>query len=155
MSTITPNTNADNIIAGENTGTFVTTKPVIGYKKIECSSQWSLFGLVNFGKIKNNFFVAQVTIPKDETIIRPLRQYSAFSEDYPEPSNKLRTTGFNLDKIFHDSFTSINKCHSLHDSKYEYTLGAMHKPDKFDSNEHYTCTNGLHFFTDKKNAEEY
>jgi len=150
-------TNAENILKGDEAGTFVTTNPVIGYKKIECSSQWSLFGLVNFGRIKDRKFVAQVTIPKDETIIRSLERYSAPYNDYDskEPSDKLRTTSFDLDKIFHNPLLSINKCHSIYEPNYEYTPGASHKPDKFDTEEHYTCTNGLHFFTQKSKAEDY
>jgi len=153
MST-TP-TNADNIMKGETSGTFVTTQPITGYKKIECSSQWSLFGLVNFGKMKDRDFVAQVTIPKGETIIRPVESYASFIDEWTEPSDKLRTTGLNLDQIFYGPFTSINKCRSKYQKNYEYKPGAMHRPDKFDFKKYYTCTNGLHFFTDKNEAERY
>jgi len=95
--------------------------------------------------MKDRNFLAQVTVPQGEIIIRPLEQFSQFDDDV-EPSTKLRTTGFSLDQIFHGPFTSINKCHSIYEPNYEYTLDTLHKPDKFDSNEHDTCTSGVIFF---------
>lgn len=45
--------------------------------------------------------------------------------------------------------------YSLHDNKFEYKEGMEVIPDKFDERDKFACSNGIHFFKDKKDAIEY
>ncbi len=47
------------------------------------------------------------------------------------------------------------KMYSTHDSKCEYAVGAVVKPDKYDDDIRVECTSGIHFFITRKEAEEY
>ena len=44
---------------------------------------------------------------------------------------------------------------SIHDGKTKYEVGQIVQADKFDPNPAVECTNGIHFFITKKEAEEY
>ena len=44
---------------------------------------------------------------------------------------------------------------SQHDSSFKYKKGEIVRPDKFDENPLIECSNGIHFFLTKKEAENY
>ena len=44
---------------------------------------------------------------------------------------------------------------SKHDRKTEYRVGAIVYPDKYDPDIRVECTNGIHFFLTREEAEEY
>ena len=44
---------------------------------------------------------------------------------------------------------------SKHDNKTEYRAGMMIKPDKFDENWQQECSNGVHFFITRIEAENH
>ena len=44
---------------------------------------------------------------------------------------------------------------STHDMETEYRVGEIVRPDKYDGDIRIECTNGIHFFMTRKEAEEY
>jgi hypothetical protein len=49
--------------------------------------------------------------------------------------------------------TTVGK--GIHDPKVEYRVGRLVRSDKFDDDIRLECTNGIHFFVTRKEAEEY
>ena len=49
----------------------------------------------------------------------------------------------------------VEKGFSLHESGFEYKVGEMVYPDRFDDNRWDECSNGIHFFITKQEAIDY
>ena len=49
----------------------------------------------------------------------------------------------------------VRKCTSTYDPEFVYQAGKTVVPDKYDPDIRIECTNGIHFFITRKEAEEY
>ena len=51
--------------------------------------------------------------------------------------------------------SGASEANSTHDSEFVYRVGEIVRPDKYDDDIRIECTNGIHFFITRKEAEEY
>ena len=68
---------------------------------------------------------------------------------------KCRVSKVKVKSIVDVNGTPIDVGHDRHTGNLEYRVGMWIKPDKFDDDVRLECTNGIHVFITKKEAEEY
>ena len=163
MTTFKPKISTEQELrSGNEFGIHKVQQPITGYKKIQCDCPRSnFFAWLNDGKTINP--IAELEIPTNATIIRPLvTTKSSFSAPESHISTKLRTDVAITKKIkpvslFALMFNPSNcRCYSLIDNNYEYSVGKEQKPIKdFDDDVSTGCTSGIHFFLEKREAENY
>ena len=171
MATDSPKLNEQELINGKHYGAYHVQNPITGYKKIICKQKTMGFSdlfLKYVQKIdeKPEFdAIAQLEIPKNAIIIRPLvgRYDLGPDTDYTYISTKLRTDRVLIKKIeavYSDDALRYDmkkcECYSDHNNKYKYHVGKEQKPKKdFDNNVFKECTSGIHFYLEKARASEY
>ena len=73
-------------------------------------------------------------------------------------ASKCRTSEAQVLQILkkeNDEWVEIEKGISRYDSKFVYEVGKTVKVDNFDENRWNECSAGIHFFIDRRNAENY
>ena len=93
--------------------------------------------LIGYKKLKNNI-IATLLIPKEAKRVNALS------------SRKCRAEWV---KVL--SLSDGTKAFDTHTGKTLYKVGDLVYPDKFDDNIFKECTNGIHFFLTKEEAEDY
>lgn len=136
---------------GSTPGRHRTQTPFIGYKKVRCHNDNENYRFTA---------IATIEVPTDRLIIRSRPcyndPYGATKKCYI--SDKLRTSEFKVLNIHDMKGNELSfdcNCFSGHDNSFKYKKGELHQPNKFNPSVSEECTNGLHFFQTKKEAEEY
>ena len=70
-------------------------------------------------------------------------------------SRKCRASKVKVLSITDKNGIPIDSVIGLHDKSFKYTVGAIIQPDSYDSDVRTECTNGIHFFITRKEAEDY
>jgi hypothetical protein len=151
----TPNYDA---LQQQKTGIWKLEKPLTGYKAIKCTCKDTHTDMMHrfnhfvaglsFKAVhappKEETFIAEVTAPKDATVVQP------YDENY------LRTDEYNLNKILpHKSGLLPNKCRAYYFKNFTYQPGQTYKENQLDINEYNFDGRGLHFFRTPEEAEDY
>ena len=146
---------------GTKAGTHDVTKTLIGYKKIEC--RCSRFS----GSEITAEAIATLQIEPGSTIIRPfipIKNYFGTTIGISTSvSNKLRTNRALITDItdikpyfYRNYLLNECECYSIRDHSFKYTVGKIIEPIKaLDTNIKKECTSGIHFFNQKKDAQDY
>lgn len=76
----------------------------------------------------------------------------------PRSANRINSLGSRKCRVSKAKVVKIegaNEGRSSHDSTFKYEVGKWVKPNKFNNDIRLTCTNGIHCFITKKEAQEY
>lgn len=68
---------------------------------------------------------------------------------------KCRAAALKVLAIFDKAGKSIKKANGKHDPSIVYEVGKIVKPDSYDPDPLISCSNGLHFFVSRREAEAY
>ena len=60
-----------------------------------------------------------------------------------------------LGMVVRGTNTKVDVAYSTHQRTFEYRVGQVVRPDKYDDDIRVECTSGVHFFLTKEEAEEY
>ena len=170
--------NYDDLISRKKDGIHHSTKPIVGYKKIECMCDenpwWAIFAKK---KVECTSGVATLEIPENSTIVRPLYIRNHGEGPISSPSNKLRTDNIIMQKyeplskvackpwieeqismMWNRIYTISSNCYcySIFQENYQYRENQNHKPkNELDLDLLQECAPGLHFFIEKEHAMNY
>lgn len=70
-------------------------------------------------------------------------------------ASKAYVIGADLSRLYKPQTIHDYVYRSSHDPKFEYKIGEWVVPDSFDDNRFDECSNGIHFFMRKEEAEKY
>lgn len=70
-------------------------------------------------------------------------------------TSKCRCDKAKVLDIIDEYYSCTSICHSGYDSTFAYTIGETVTVDDFDDDWTNTCSKGIHFFIDRKEAEDY
>lgn len=126
-----------NLSAEKDCNIWKVKQPFQAYKKVECKCKYGF---------KYVQALATLTVPINATVVRPLTDFS----------KKLRSDMVHVDSIEAINGENIDKseCRSLFMERFSYREGGNYQAD-VNLDKWKTCTYGLHFFLDKKNAVEF
>ena len=115
---------------------------------LNCPEEGSFIGFKGLcSKDRRNLLICKLEIPMDA------KRSSAFGRKCRCSKAKVLEI-LAMDDEY--NFTiPVEKGFSLHESGFEYKVGEMVYPDRFDDNRWDECSNGIHFFITKQEAIDY
>lgn len=121
----------------------------IGYKKIIVEGKRTYDGRANI-----TYGIAKLRIPetaqRSSAFGSKCRCSEAFVEEIASIDNNKSYTSGVSPRSYSFAFDE-----SSQNGKFEYTIGEYVKPDSFDPNWWNECSNGIHFFMTREEAENY
>jgi hypothetical protein len=153
----------EKLLEGRTYGTHVLSEPLIGYKKVNCTtSTHSKSFLRNFFSLEKDKEVhekciAKVELPPKATVIRPYTKDPYHG--HISVCEKLRTNDYKvleIDPLKQDFFRRkvVTGASSVKFSSFKYEEGKSYSAI-LNENENEPCSSGLHFFLGRKAAEDY
>lgn len=135
-------------------GVHKIKEPVTVYKKIVCSNQ-SIF-TNNYVNSQQPRCIATLLLPVGTTLIR---SHETIEDDYDRektytvPSNKMRVDQAFVVNIECPTNVDNTGCRSCMFPEFKYYMNKLAESELDKENK--LCTNGVHIFTTKKEAEDY
>ena len=128
-------------------GIYHTTKPIQGYKTIQCL-------LIENDYKKYITALVELEIPTNSKIIRAT-SYDEFGDPVSAANTEVRTNQAYVKNIIPSQ--NYIECHSLYDKDFKYHVNTMIYPkdNYFNKNESTQEGAGIHFFVDRPDAERY
>jgi hypothetical protein len=71
------------------------------------------------------------------------------------PSRKCRAEFVKVLEIIDINGDKVSHCNGDYDHEFVYEVGKIARPDNYDPNPRVDCSNGIHFFLTRKEAEEW
>lgn len=99
--------------------------------------------------------VAELVIPKNSHVVYPDGGERKLRTDSAFVANIMRIEDRHIDREF--TYTSERRGVSpmAHGRRFEYTVGQVARPDRFDEDATEVCTHGIHIFASKEDAARF